>query len=192
VLANPPLSASLCGLVSSSAIAISGRRSSIAWLLPVIVLAAAVGACGAPDVASPIVFDRCQVTTLVAAVDATPDERAGIETAIALWASVGGPPLALAPVGAAQPAGQALPVIFQTAAPVFNGLYDPGRGDIFINRTVSEPRARAITVAHELGHAFGLVHDNERRSLMSPGNLVIPPGENEVRLINERRGSCGD
>jgi hypothetical protein len=198
VLADPRASATLSRLVSCSRVAKIERivwLLRIAWLLPLVAVA-----CGTPDTGPPVVFDPCKVTTLVAAPDSSADERAGISEAIALWSSVGGPPLALAPAGdehisfangaLVHAEGQFLPVFFQAAAPVFNGLYDPGRGDIFINRGLTDARARAITVAHELGHAFGLAHENARRSLMSPGNLVVPPGETEVRLIDERRGSC--
>jgi hypothetical protein len=159
-------------------------------------LLAALGAsaCGSlPGVASPVVFDACRPTTIVAALDASSEERAGIAEAIALWSAVGGPPLELAPAAASVPAErQVLPLAFQSAAPVSRGLYRADRGDILINRELVDPRARAITVAHELGHAFGLAHESARRSLMNPGNLVVPPGEIEARLIRERRGSCDE
>jgi hypothetical protein len=161
------------------------RRAS--RLLPLVALS-----CGQIDGGPAVVFDPCRPTTVVPAAGTTGDERSGIAEAISLWAAAGGPPLVLAPEDDAQPTagGQILPLGFEAAAPIFYGLYRAERGDIVINRQLPDPRGRAITVAHEIGHAFGLMHETARRSLMSPGNLVVPPGETEVRLILERRGSC--
>jgi hypothetical protein len=133
-----------------------------------------------------VFLDACQPTLVVPADDTTADERAGIAAAIALWSEVGGPPTSLA----ARSPAQTLVVGFQRAAPPFFGLYRPDRGDILINRTLSEPTARTITIAHEMGHAFGLQHVEGRPSLMNRGNLQIPPDDLEVQLILERGGAC--
>jgi hypothetical protein len=131
-------------------------------------------------------LDACQPTLVVPAADATADERAGIGEALALWSEVGGPPTSLGDGSQSQ----VLAIGFQRAAPSFFGLYRPDRGDILINRGLTDPTARAITIAHEIGHAFGLMHVEGRASLMNPGNLQIPPGDLEVRLVIERRGPC--
>jgi hypothetical protein len=131
-------------------------------------------------------LDPCLPTLLVVSPDATDDERAGIAAALQLWSAVGGPSISLEGPSGAQP----LPIGFERAAPAFFGLYRPDHGDILINRGLVDPTSRAITIAHEVGHAFGLAHVNGQRSLMNPGNLVIPPGEREVQLIGERRGPC--
>jgi hypothetical protein len=129
--------------------------------------------------------------TLVApAADTSADEREGVDAAIELWHRVGGP-ATLQQAGHHPVAGlQTLPIGFERAAPSFFGLYRPAHADILINRTLSDPTARAITIAHEMGHAFGLEHVKGRRSLMNPGNLQVPPSAEDVRLINERRGPC--
>jgi hypothetical protein len=129
--------------------------------------------------------------TLVApAADTTAEEWAGVDAAMELWHAVGGPPISRQ-AGHHPVAGlQTLPIGFERAAPSFFGLYRPAQADILINRALIDPRARAITIAHEMGHAFGLAHVKGRRSLMNPGNLQVLPAAEDVRLINERRGPC--
>ena len=140
-----------------------------------------------PETGPQLFYDPCLPTLVAPSPEATDGERAGISAALELWNAVGGPPLSLQ----AGPGSQTLPIGFERAAPAFFGLYRPARGDILINTLlVQNPNALAITIAHELGHAFGLTHIKGRRSLMNPGNLSIPPGEQEVRLISERRGPC--
>jgi hypothetical protein len=164
---------------------------------PVCLLAATLGGCGAAEVgALPATLDACQTTALVVAADATADERASVHAAVALWHDAGGPPLRVeeAPPGAAEGAralGSMVPISFRRAAPLFYGLFRPEQGDILINRELASPTARAITIAHELGHAFGLAHaEDSPRTLMSPGNLKAPPSPAESSAIRDRRGAC--
>jgi hypothetical protein len=134
----------------------------------------------------PAFLDACRPTLLVPASDATAEEREGIAAASALWREVGGP--ATSTTDRSQ--SQRMAIAFQPAAPPFFGLYRPEQGEIVVNRSLSEPTARAITIAHELGHAFGLRHVEGRPSLMNRGNLQIPPGDLEVQMISARRGPC--
>jgi IrrE N-terminal-like domain len=152
--------------------------------------AACAGACAGPPEDGPVIeYDPCQPTLLELAADANESERAAVATAVELWAQAGGPSLTVE-AGTGQDGAQVLPIGFQPAAPVFFGLYRPERGDIVINRQLSDPRARAITVAHEIGHAFGLMHVRDHRSLMNPGNLQIPPSQDEARQIYARQSAC--
>jgi hypothetical protein len=153
-----------------------------------------MSACAAPvpDPTNAVVYDACAPTYLLLAPDTSASERAGVSAAIDLWHAAGGPPLSLVPADDTSVHQQVLPVGFQSAAPAFFGLYRPVEGDILINRQLGAPRARAITVAHELGHAFGLAHvaPSVRRSLMNPGNVEVPPAADEARLIFDRSGTC--
>ncbi len=48
----------------------------------------------------------------------------------------------------------------------------------------------AVTIAHEIGHAFGLVHvpAGQRTSVMNPNNLVIEPTAEDVDTLAMRWG----
>jgi hypothetical protein len=147
--------------------------------------------CGAPpqEAGETIVFDACAPTLLRLSPEASPADHEAVTAALALWQTAGGPPLGVA--SAAEPLfEQVLPIGFQPAAPLFYGLYRPARGDILINSQLARPEARAITIAHEIGHAFGLPHVSGHRSLMNPGNLQVPPSGEEARLIFQRSGTC--
>jgi hypothetical protein len=118
---------------------------------------------------------------------ATQPQSDGLAAAIALWNTTGQVRLA-----AGSDAGAAsIPVLFQFAASPDHGLYDGQRGVIFINDDLSgEPLA--VTLAHELGHAFGLVHVDPaaRSSVMNPGNLSTVPTAADAVQVAGLWGQC--
>lgn len=129
-------------------------------------------------------------------MDATTSERQAVVAALGYWNASGGLGLTLASVASASTAADAgqppLSVQFQGAAGAFYGLYDDERGIVFVNRRLDDARGRAVTVAHELGHAFGLQHVDrrERPSLMNPGNLTLGPTEQDVAQLRRLWGDC--
>ena len=130
--------------------------------------------------------------TSAAATDA---QRAGIAAAIALWHGHGVAAFDPAPDGApAAPAGPAasVDIQFADAAEAFHGVYDPAGDRVLINRGITDPATLSIVIAHELGHAFGLVHipPATRISLMNPDNLVTPPTDGDQQALAGLWGSC--
>ena len=117
-------------------------------------------------------YDPCALTI---AVDET--GRQGVDDALALW-------------GFAESEGPALPVTFEPAATSFRGLYDDERGIVIINAAITDPATRAIVIAHEMGHAFGLAHRSDRASVMKPGNLSIAPTDDDRAEVNALWGPC--
>lgn len=81
-------------------------------------------------------------------------------------------------------------VRFDEAAPPFHGLYDDSEGVIYINRGIIDERTLSIVIAHELGHAFGLLHVDDRESVMNPGNLDTPPNAADQAAIEALWGAC--
>lgn len=151
--------------------------------------AASLGACAADpadDEALEIVFDVCQPIELVAADDASVDERRGIEVGAAMWTSMGHYQL----TGGDD--AQRIDVVFQDAAAAFHGFYDDERGMVFVNRGLTDEHQRAVTVAHELGHAFGLLHveSASRPSVMNPANLFIEPNADDAAALAALWGDC--
>jgi hypothetical protein len=59
-----------------------------------------------------------------------------------------------------------------------------------VNRRLSNPSDRAITVAHELGHALGLPHINDRESVMNSGNLEVLPLSEDADDLRDLWGAC--
>ncbi len=104
------------------------------------------------------------------------------------WNEVAGTRLTLEDVaGAAR-----LPVEFEEAAPAFFGIYLDEEGRVVINRRLTEPHGRAVTIAHEMGHAFGLVHLEPETdiSVMNPANLEVEPTPEDAGRLAEIWGRC--
>jgi len=163
-------------------------RSRLLIALAFFSFAAAAG-CGTGGAGSPvdaIEYDACAALPLVLDPGVTDAQSAGIAAAIALWNERAGTRLTLA--GAPGSAG--LPIHFQAAAAPFHGLYEPS-GQVFINNDLSGP-ALAVVIAHEIGHAFGLVHipAGQRTSVMNPNNLVVEPTPEDIDTLALRWGVC--
>lgn len=161
-------------------------------LAAIVSLLITVAACSGPDQTPPgeaVAFDPCQPLLLLPDPAATAAERDGIAAGAALWNAIAGTRLTVADAGAS--ADTFLPIHFQTAAAAFHGLYDPANGQVFINTDLGG-NAQAVTIAHEIGHAFGLAHvpSGERVSVMNPGNLNVEPNATDVATLALRWGAC--
>jgi Zn-dependent peptidase ImmA (M78 family) len=85
-----------------------------------------------------------------------------------------------------------VPVHFDPAGDAFFGYYDDEAGEVYINDGFTSDRARTITVAHELGHAFGLFHvdASDRPSLMNEGNTSVALTQEDVAALVALWGEC--
>lgn len=168
-------------------------RSAIVRRLSRIILslAALLALCGCSspgDGVIDVTYDLCAPVAIAPAADATPDEIAAIDDAIAMWRRAGVWALARDSRAAA------LPVHFEVASTAFLGVYEDEAGEIYINRKIADPHARAVTVAHELGHAFGLLHvaRDARASVMNTHNTAVEPTAADMAALVERWGSCAE
>lgn len=154
-------------------------------LLALAVLASCAPADG--DSVLDITYDPCEPTVLAPAGGGTPRQLAALEGAIDLWNGVLDTRLSLEPDSGAA----ALPIRFEDAAAFFHGVYEDEIGEVVINDRL-EGRALEVTVAHELGHAFGLWHESAGSSVMQPGNLETPPSAGDADAVAAHWPSCAD
>jgi hypothetical protein len=166
-------------------------------LLPLLLLPLAAG-CGdssSDAVVSAVRFDPCHPLALVLDPGTTTYRQAGTNAASELWNQAANAQLSLAHAGAAPAldasgaADPTLPIHFEVAAAPSHGLFDPAGADVLINDDLTA-RPLTVTIAHELGHAFGLVHVTDRPSVMNPGNLDVEPNSGDVAALAAIWGAC--
>jgi hypothetical protein len=131
------------------------------------------------------VVDACAPIALTSTASGA--ELASIAQASQLWTAVG-------VTGPGQPdATASVAVAFVPAPPSEFGFYD----DIDVKLEISDALTdaqRGIVIAHELGHAFGLVHVpvTERASVMNVGNLSIVPTAGDQLAVAALWGDCAN
>lgn len=131
------------------------------------------------------VVDACAPIALTSTASGA--ELASIAQASQLWTAVG-------VTGPGQPdATASVAVAFVPAPPSEFGFYD----DIDVKLEISDALTdaqRGIVIAHELGHAFGLVHvpATERASVMNVGNLSIVPTAGDQLAVAALWGDCAN
>jgi len=142
-----------------------------------------VSACSSSAPGDLRTFDACDPVRLD--VDAPTDARVtGVDAAITAWRALGVMTFARDSVTDAT-----IEIRFADASPAEYGLFE---GDsIAINVDLGGDEL-AITIAHELGHALGLVHIDPatRLSVMNPGNLVVAPTTDDLAAVAALWGSC--
>lgn len=156
-------------------------------LLALALLAASCGLSEPGDTHIDITVDPCEVVVIEPGDDTSAAELAGIEEAIAMWNALVGARFTLDEV----PGAARLPIRFEDAPLAFYGVYEDEVGVVLVNRRLEDPGARAITIAHELGHAMGLFHvGGEQVSVMNETNLTTPPQAFDREALAELWGSC--
>jgi hypothetical protein len=130
-------------------------------------------------------YDACSPPMPTVVTSATNAQLSAVTAAETLWRTRGAPALGVH-------AGTPLDIRFDPAAPFFHGQYDDTASVIYINADLTDATALPIVIAHELGHAFGLVHVNpdERASLMNAGNLTVLPTEADQAALEALWGVC--
>lgn len=150
-------------------------------------VALSLPACGSPSEDGTIdtTYDPC--TAHIALVSPSTEQITETDAALTLWNE-----RAFLTLGrATTPHARTIPVQFDDAAAAFHGVYDDEHGVVFINRDLTG-HALAITIAHELGHAFGLRHvkASVRKSLMNPSNIEVEPTAEDAEQLQAIWGTC--
>lgn len=140
------------------------------------------------------IYDPC-APLHVAVIDASADQRASLDDAIEMWRAVLPIEVTLDAAGAERVAADGAPGIalrFEPAALAFRGIYLDETSEIVINSELAEPSARAIAIAHELGHAFGMRHvaEDQWKSVMLGGNITTEPTDGDAAALARSWPSC--
>ena len=149
------------------------------------ILLIAPACAGSDDAILDRVFDPCAPFSIAIDPGLDADRRAAVDAAVAQWGQV----IAVA-ADTAVAVEPVLQLRFESAAPAFHGAYLDEAAEIVINTDLADAHARAVTIAHELGHAFGLWHVEDRASVMSPGNLEVEPTPDDAAAVASLWPSC--
>lgn len=164
-------------------------RPSSPALAALAALAAIAPACGDndPDYEIQTVFDPCAPLVVVPEAGSSPDEMDAVAAGISMWNARAGSRLTLEDI----PEAPRVPVLFESASAPFYGFYDDVEGVIYVNEDL-RGRARVVLIAHELGHALGLLHvdDAQRPSVMNDGNLKVAPNAGDAAALAALWGAC--
>jgi predicted Zn-dependent protease len=141
----------------------------------------ACAACTASETAPSRAFDACAPLEVAAPAA----EFATVDRAIAAWQALG----ITAPTRAS--AADRVAIVFTAAPAGAYGYYDGDAATIYVDADLGDD-PRGITLAHELGHALGLVHvaASERASVMNPGNLTVAPTAEDRDAVVALWGAC--
>jgi Zn-dependent peptidase ImmA (M78 family) len=122
---------------------------------------------------------------IVAAPTASADQQASIDDAIAMWRARGVTGLEIGDL-------PTVTIAFRDAADAVHGFYDDTSATVYVNLRLEDRAQRAITIAHELGHAFGLLHiaATLRPSVMNSGNVTISPTAQDEAELATLWGAC--
>jgi hypothetical protein len=149
-----------------------------------------------------LTFDACEPLVIdTGSSSLSAEQTQGIADALAMWNQAAGTLLTTTlpneatteptsnPTSASPPV---VPLVFQVAAPPFHGLYDDQSGKIFINQDLTDVDPLHITIAHEIGHVFGLPHVSRdvRASLMNSGNMTVGITPEDVAALAALWGRC--
>lgn len=170
------------------------RSKSACCLSPCSLLLVVLGllACGCgpaeTDTHFDITYDPCAPLVVEPQNELRAEELAAVDDALEMWNQAGPLKLTRQPIADAP----RLRVRFEKGAPFVNGYYSDETGEVTINRNLADHRERTITLAHEMGHAFGLRHvaRSKRRSLMNSGNLQTMVTDSDVEHVLSRWESC--
>ena len=137
-----------------------------------------------------LTFDACAPLAIGVSPELTAEQMEGVTDALAMWNQAAG--TTLGPMTMPATATPLVPLTFQAAAAAFHGLYDSRSGQIYVNQDLTDVAPLRITIAHEIGHAFGLPHvgASVRRSLMNSGNTTIGITPEDVDALAAIWGHC--
>jgi len=128
-------------------------------------------------------FDPCTPVSIDARAAST-EQIASVDRGIALWHHVG-------MIGLRHDSGIDIEVVFREAPDAFYGYYDDDAAIVYVNESLATEEA-AVTIAHELGHAFGLAHvpAAKRASVMNTANVTIAPTTADALEVVALWGDC--
>lgn len=154
----------------------------------VLVGLACIAACSGTDNVE-TVYDPCSPLSIAVLGETGAAEVGGVEGAIAAWMRV--LPTQIT-IGATPGAADVLPIRFESGDTFYRAIYWDAFGEISVSRDRLDPDDYALAIAHEMGHAFGLLHvdKSERASVMNVGNLVIEPNDEDAAAIRALWDAC--
>jgi hypothetical protein len=157
----------------------------------VVLFLLAAGACAADDNTPPVpMADPCTPVVLVAAAGTTDAERASLLDAADLWKAVAAVQIGVGVTEGALDGATVIPVRFLSAPLAFLGAYEEEQKDVVVNSEIPDEPTRAIVLAHELGHAFGMAHIAGRPSVMNASNSTVAPNAADAAALAGIWGTC--